>query len=155
MSPEDDIILASEEWSECVYSGAAHRWEHLELLQKHWDGPIVLKGIQHPEDVKLAIEHGMQGVMISNHGDMSDNLDCRQLDGAVGSLEMLPKIVEAVDGKITVLFDSGIRTGADIIKALCLGVDAVLVGRPAIYGLGIAGKMSENGNLPILVTGCL
>ena len=76
----------------------------------------------------------------------------RQLDGAVGSLEMLPKIVDAVQGKIAVLFDSGIRTGVDIIKALCLGADSVLAGRPAIYGLSIAGKVRTHPLLSISVT---
>jgi isopentenyl diphosphate isomerase/L-lactate dehydrogenase-like FMN-dependent dehydrogenase len=75
----------------------------------------------------------MDGIIVSNHGG-------RQLDGAVPSLEMLPQVVDAVGNQTTVLFDSGIRTGADIIKALCLGAQAVLIGRPVMYGLGIAGK---------------
>ncbi|TVY20889.1 putative lactate 2-monooxygenase [Lachnellula arida] len=108
VAPEENIVLASQEWIGDVFSGAAHSWEDIALLKKHWDGPIVLKGIQ--------------------------------LDGAVASLEMLPEIVEAVGDKLTVLFDSGIRTGVDIIKALSLGAKAVLVGRPAIYGLAVGGK---------------
>lgn len=104
------------------------------MLKKEWDGPIVLKGIQHVEDAKLAVEAGMQGIIVSNHGG-------RQLDGAVGSLEVLPEIVAAVGDQTTVLFDSGIRTGVDIIKALCLGAKGVLVGRPFVYGLGIGGKL--------------
>lgn len=106
---------------------------HLEVIKKHWKGPIVVKGIQHPEDAVKAVECGMDGIIVSNHGG-------RQLDGAVGSLDMLPEIVEAVGSRCTVLFDSGIRTGVDVIKALCLGAKAVLVGRPWVYGLGIAGK---------------
>lgn len=82
----------------------------------------------------MAVEAGVQGIIVSNHGG-------RQLDGAVGSLEVLPEIVEAVGDQITVLFDSGIRTGVDIIKALCLGAKAVLIGRPFVYGLGIGGKL--------------
>lgn len=82
----------------------------------------------------MAVEAGVQGIIVSNHGG-------RQLDGAVGSLEVLPEIVEAVGDRITVLFDSGIRTGVDIIKALCLGAKAVLIGRPFVYGLGIGGKL--------------
>lgn len=132
-TPEEKVMQAAEEWIRDVYSGAAHTWEDIALLRKHWDGPIVLKGIQHPEDAKLAVEHGCDGIVVSNHGG-------RQLDGAVGSLEMLPEIVEAVGDKLTVLFDSGIRTGVDVIKALSLGAKGVLVGRPAIYGLAIAGK---------------
>lgn len=84
------------------------------MLKKAWDGPIVLKGIQHVDDARMAVEAGMDGIVVSNHGG-------RQLDGAIGSLEVLPEIVDAVGDKITVLFDSGIRTAVDIIKALCLG----------------------------------
>ena len=119
---EDDVFLASQEWEADVFSGAAHTWDQLELLKKEWDGPIVLKGIQHVEDARIAVEAGMHGIVVSNHGG-------RQLDGAIGSLEVLPEIVEAVGDQITVLFDSGIRTGVDIIKALCLGAKAILVGR--------------------------
>ncbi|KAI4128337.1 MAG: hypothetical protein LQ338_002782 [Usnochroma carphineum] len=132
-TPEDDIFLASREWEAEVFSGAAHTWEDLELIKAEWDGPIVLKGIQHVEDAKRAVEAGMHGIVVSNHGG-------RQLDGAIGSLEVLPEIVEAVGDKLTVLFDSGVRTGVDVIKALCLGAKGVLVGRPWVYGLAVAGK---------------
>lgn len=121
-TPEDDVFLASREWESDVFSGAAHSWEDLELIKAEWDGPIVLKGIQHVEDAKKAVEMGMQGIVVSNHGG-------RQLDGAIGSLEVLPEIVEAVGDKLTVLFDSGVRTGVDVIKALCLGAKGVLIGR--------------------------
>ena len=131
---EDDIFLASREWEAAAFSGAAHTWDQLELLKREWDGPILLKGIQHVEDARMAVEAGVQGIIVSNHGG-------RQLDGAVGSLEVLPEIVEAVGDQITVLFDSGIRTGVDIIKALCLGAKGVLIGRPFVYGLGIGGKL--------------
>ena len=152
---EDDILLAAREWEKAVFSGAAHTWEQLALLKKEWDGPIVLKGIQHVDDARKAVEAGMDGIIVSNHGG-------RQLDGAIGSLDVLPEIVDAVGDKLTVLFDSGIRTGADIIKALCLGAKGVLigryvynlslcslfpnykkltnVGRPWVYGLAIGGK---------------
>lgn len=119
---EDDVFLASRVWEGFVFSGAAHTWDQLEVLKKNWDGPIVLKGIQHVEDAKLAVEAGVQGIVVSNHGG-------RQLDGAIGSLEVLPEIVDAVGDKITVLFDSGIRTGVDVVKALCLGAKGVLIGR--------------------------
>jgi len=122
MAVEDDIFLASREWEGFVFSGAAHTWDQLELLKREWDGPIVLKGIQHVEDAKMAVEAGVQGIIVSNHGG-------RQCDGAIGSLEVLPEIVDAVGDKVTVLFDSGIRTGVDIIKALCLGAKGVLLGR--------------------------
>ncbi|KAI1075090.1 glycolate oxidase [Whalleya microplaca] len=132
-TPEESPVQASRYWISEVFSGESHGWEDLELLKKHWDGPIVLKGIQHPHDAVLALRYGMDGIIVSNHGG-------RQCDGAVGSLEMLPDIVEAVGSQMTILFDSGIRTGVDILKALSLGAKAVLVGRPVMYGLGIAGK---------------
>lgn len=130
---EDNVVAASRAWAADVFSGYAHSWEELATLRRLWgDGPIVLKGVLSVEDAVLAVQHGMDGIVVSNHGG-------RQLDGAVPSLEMLPEIVEAVGDKLTVLFDSGIRTGADIMKALALGAKAVLVGRPVIYGFGVAG----------------
>ncbi|KAJ0121739.1 fmn-dependent dehydrogenase [Diaporthe amygdali] len=132
-TPEDSPLLAAQAFIREAFSGHAHSWEDLALLRKHWDGPIVLKGILSVEDARAAARHGMDGIIVSNHGG-------RQLDGAVPSLEMLPEIVDAVGKELTVMFDSGIRTGADIVKALCLGAQAVLVGRPVMYGLGIAGK---------------
>jgi lactate 2-monooxygenase len=108
-------------------------WDRLSFLRQNWAGPIILKGIQHSDDAKKALLAGMDGIIVSNHGG-------RQMDGGVGSLEVLPEIVDAVAGKIPVLFDSGIRTGADIIKALALGANAVLIGRPWAFGMGIAGK---------------
>lgn len=132
-TPEDNTFLAAQKFIAESFSGNAHSWEDLKTLRKYWDGPIVLKGILSTADARLALQHGMDGIIVSNHGG-------RQLDGAVPSLEMLPEIVDAVGSKMTVLFDSGIRTGADIIKALCLGAKGVLVGRPVMYGLGIKGK---------------
>lgn len=124
-TPEEDVQAASQAWMADVFSGAAHSWEELAHLREHWDGPIVLKGIQDPDDALKAVEYGMDGVFVSNHGG-------RQVDGAVGSLEMLPEIVEAVRGKkggigddFHVMFDSGIRCGADIVKAICLGAKMV------------------------------
>lgn len=146
---EDDVFAASRAWETDVFSGAAHTWDQLELLKKNWDGPIVLKGIQHVEDAKKALEVGVQGIIVSNHGG-------RQLDGAIGSLEVLPEIVEAVGDTMTVLFDSGIRTGVDVIKALCLGAKGVLIGRPFVYGLAIGGKNgAKNALQNILAVGDL
>ncbi|QDS68515.1 hypothetical protein FKW77_010882 [Venturia effusa] len=108
-------------------------WDRLPFLRQNWPGPIVLKGIQHPADAQKALAAGMDGIIVSNHGG-------RQMDGGPGSLEVLPEIVEAVGGRMAVLFDSGIRTGADIIKALALGANAVLIGRPWAFGMGINGK---------------
>lgn len=116
-----------------VFPGHSKSWEDIKFLQEHWDGPIVLKGIQSVADAKKAVEVGIQGIVVSNHGG-------RQQDGAVASLAMLPKIADAVGNKIDVLFDSGIRCGADIIKAVALGAKCVLVGRPYIYGLALGGE---------------
>ena len=93
----------------------------------------MLKGIQHPDDARRAIDAGMDGVVVSNHGG-------RQVDRAVGSLTVLPEVVAAVAGRAAVLFDSGIRTGADAALALAMGADAVLLGRPYAYGLALGGQ---------------
>lgn len=129
---EEDFPLASNEWLQCLLPGFVPTWGRIPFLKKHWKGAIVLKGIQHPDDARLALSAGCDGIVVSNHGG-------RQLDGAVGSLQMLPSIVDAVGDRMTVLFDSGVRTGVDILKALCLGAKGVMVGRPTMYGLGIAG----------------
>ncbi|KAL4813814.1 FMN-dependent dehydrogenase [Aspergillus spinulosporus] len=103
------------------------------FLRKHWDRPIVLKGIQTVADAKRAVKAGVHGIVVSNHGG-------RQQDGGVGSLEVLPEIVDAVGQNIEVLFDSGVMCGADIVKALALGANMVLMGRPYVYGLAIGGQ---------------
>jgi isopentenyl diphosphate isomerase/L-lactate dehydrogenase-like FMN-dependent dehydrogenase len=116
-----------------VYSRSSLTWDDLGFLREHTSLPILLKGIQHTDDARNAVEHGMDGIVVSNHGG-------RQVDGAIGSLDALPGIVEAVDGRVPVLFDSGIRCGADAFKALALGASAVAIGRPWVYGLAIAGE---------------
>jgi len=131
-TPEENVMMASAGWVREVCPGKSKAWSDLGKLRGWWDGPIVLKGIQDVNDAKMAVAAGMDGIVVSNHGG-------RQLDGAIGSLEVLPEIAEAVGKDITVLFDSGIRTGVDIIKALSLGAKAVLVGRPAIYGFAVGG----------------
>lgn len=124
---------AVAEWTRTIFPGTSHDWEDIKFLQKHWEGPMVLKGIQTVADAKKSVEVGVQGIVVSNHGG-------RQVDGAVSSLGMLPRIVDAVGEKVDVLFDSGIRCGADIAKALGLGAKMVLVGRPYIYGLVLGGR---------------
>lgn len=118
---------------EC-YSRPSLTWEDLAFLRELTDLPIILKGILGAQDAKHAIEAGMNGIIVSNHGG-------RQIDGAISSVEALPEIVEAVDKAVPVLMDSGIRTGGDIFKALALGADAVLLGRPYVYALSIAGEV--------------
>lgn len=133
-TPETHPVLAAQEWEAAVFSGRAHTWEEVAALKKMWGGKVVLKGIQHVEDARRARDAGVDGVVVSNHGG-------RQCDGAIGSLDVLPEIAEAVGGDLTVLFDSGVRTGVDVIKALCLGAKGVLIGRPFVYGLAIGGKL--------------
>jgi lactate 2-monooxygenase len=123
-----------------IYSRPSLAWEDLPFLQRLTRLPILLKGILHPGDACKAIEMGVAGIVVSNHGG-------RQVDGSVATLEALPAIVEAVGGKIPVLMDSGIRGGADVFKALALGASAVLLGRPYVYGLALAG---EQGVLEVM-----
>ncbi|WP_438313670.1 alpha-hydroxy-acid oxidizing protein [Sporosarcina sp. FA9] len=108
-------------------------WADVAELKKRTSLPILLKGILHPDDALLAIENGIDGIIVSNHGG-------RQLDGVVSSIDALPAIVSAVNKQIPVLLDSGVRRGADIIKALALGADAVCIGRPYVYGLAAGGQ---------------
>ncbi len=116
-----------------VFSRPSLTWEELDFARERTSLPIVLKGIQHPDDARRAIAAGVDGIIVSNHGG-------RQIDGAVGSADALPAIVEAINGAIPVLFDSGIRGGSDIFTALALGATAVLVGRPYVCGLALAGE---------------
>ena len=116
-----------------IYSRPSLTWEQLPFLREHTSLPIVLKGILHPEDAARAVEAGMDGIIVSNHGG-------RQVDGAIATLDALPAVVKAVADRIPVLLDSGVRSGADAFKALALGARAVLIGRPYVYGLAIAGQ---------------
>jgi lactate 2-monooxygenase len=115
-----------------VFSRSDLTWPDLARLRAMTTLPILVKGVQHPDDARLAVEHGVDGIVVSNHGG-------RQVDGAIGSLDALPGVVAAAGGT-PVLFDSGIRGGADVVKALALGARAVLVGRPWVYGLALAGE---------------
>ena len=119
-------------WSQ-VFSNTTLTWRDLKWLREHTKLPIVLKGIQHEEDATRAIDAGVDGVVVSNHGG-------RQVDGGIGALDALPSVVEAVSGKAVVLFDSGVRHGADVFKALALGARAVLLGRLYIWGSAVAGE---------------
>jgi lactate 2-monooxygenase len=116
-----------------IYSRPSLTWEELSFLRERTKLPILLKGILHPDDAARAIDAGMNGVVVSNHGG-------RQVDGAVATLDALPDVVEAVAGRAPVLLDSGVRGGADAFKALALGATAVLLGRPYVFGLAIAGE---------------
>ena len=102
-------------------------------LRGIWKGPLLLKGVLHPEEARQALSHGVDGLIVSNHGG-------RQLDGAVSSIEALPGVVAAVEGRIPVLLDGGVRRGADVVKALALGARACLIARPQLWGLAVAGE---------------
>jgi isopentenyl diphosphate isomerase/L-lactate dehydrogenase-like FMN-dependent dehydrogenase/catechol 2,3-dioxygenase-like lactoylglutathione lyase family enzyme len=130
--PEKDPAAAARYFL-AVVSNPALTWDDLAWLRRQTRLPILLKGILHPEDARRAVELGVEGVIVSNHGG-------RQVDGAVASLDALPAVVEAVDGRAAVLFDGGIRRGTDVFKALALGARAVLLGRPYCWGLAVGGE---------------
>lgn len=116
-----------------MFADPGKTWPDLAFLRENWDGPIVLKGVLHPDDARLAADAGMDGVVVSNHGG-------RQVAGSIAAADALPAVADAVGDRLTVLFDSGIRTGDDVVKALALGAEAVLLGRPYAYGLGLDGQ---------------
>ncbi|MGE7091247.1 alpha-hydroxy acid oxidase [Lysinibacillus sp. NPDC048646] len=138
----DPVFMASlpddsfESYVQGVLQNVFHptlNWENVRELKRRTTLPILLKGILHPEDAKLAVENGIDGIIVSNHGG-------RQLDGVIGSLDALPAIVDVVNGQIPVILDSGVYRGMDALKALALGADAVAIGRPFVYGLALAGQ---------------
>lgn len=108
-------------------------WESLTWLRSLWDGPLLVKGLLHPEDAKLSAKHGVDGIIVSNHGG-------RQLDAAPSTISALPAVVDAVDGRVPVFVDSGFRRGSDVVKALALGARGIFIGRPAIWGLAAGGQ---------------
>jgi len=108
-------------------------WKDVAWLRGIWQGPLLIKGVLHPDEARAALDHGVDGIIVSNHGG-------RQLDGAVASIRALPEVVDALAGRIPVLIDGGIRRGADVVKALALGATACLIGRPHLWGLTVAGR---------------
>ena len=131
-TPEEDPQAAVMHFV-ASFSRPEVTWEDLEFLRSITDLPIVLKGVLHPGDVREGEARGVQGVVCSNHGG-------RQVDGAIAALDALPAVLEAADDDLVVLLDSGVRGGADVVKAICLGADAVLLGRPFLWGLALAGE---------------
>ena len=118
-------------------SEPALTWAYLERLRARISAPIVLKGILHPDDARKAIDAGAAAIVVSNHGG-------RTLDGAIPTAEILPEVAEAVDGRVEIIVDGGIRRGGDVIRALALGARAVLVGRPFLWGLAINGEAGQD-----------
>ena len=118
-------------------------WERIAEFRKWWDGPVILKGIMDPEDAKAALNVGADAIVVSNHGG-------RQLDGALSSIRMLPRIVDAVGDKIEVHFDSGIRSGQDVLKAVALGAKGTMIGRAFVHGLGAMGEAGVTKALEVI-----
>ena len=131
-TPEEDPAMATGHFLG-VQANPSLNWEDIGQLREMTSLPIVIKGIQHVEDAREAVRRGLDGIVVSNHGG-------RQVDGAIASLDALPPIAEAVGDDLTILFDSGVRGGADALKALALGADAVCLGRPYIWGLALDGQ---------------
>lgn len=130
--PAEDKMKTMMQFADC-FSNPSSTWSDLAVIRECTKLPLIVKGIQHSDDALKAIDHGADGVIVSNHGG-------RQLDGAIGAIDTLPGIVNAVGHQTTILFDSGIRRGADVFKAMALGSKAVLLGRPYVYGLALAGE---------------
>jgi isopentenyl diphosphate isomerase/L-lactate dehydrogenase-like FMN-dependent dehydrogenase len=130
--PEDDQSAAIG-YVLNVFTNPSFDWQGVAFVRERTRLPVLLKGITHPADAAEAVERGLDGVIVSNHGG-------RQVDGAIAALDALPEVVAAVDGRVPVLMDSGIRRGADVLKALALGARAVCVGKAAGWGLGAAGE---------------
>ena len=131
-SPDEDLGSAIGHYL-AVYVNPSLGWDDLARLREWTSLPVVVKGILHPDDASEAARRGIDGIVVSNHGG-------RQVDGAIASLDALPAIADAVGGDVAILLDSGVRSGADVFKALALGADAVLVGRPYLWGLALGGE---------------
>ena len=120
-------------------------WEDFTWIRQAWDGPIVAKGVHTADDARRAVEEGASAIVVSNHG-------ARQLDGVAPTIRVLPEVVQAVKGQVEILLDGGIRRGSDVVKALCMGASAVLIGRAYAYGLGAAGHPGVARAIDILRT---
>jgi len=130
--PEEDPFTAILHFVD-VFGDPSLDWDDLAHVREQTDLPLLLKGVLHPDDARRAADEGVDGVIVSNHGG-------RQVDGAIPALDALPGILDAVGDELSVLFDSGVRTGSDAIRAIALGAEAVLYGRPYAYGLAIDGQ---------------
>jgi L-lactate dehydrogenase (cytochrome) len=124
----------------------APTWDDIAWLRSEWEGPMLIKGVAHPDDAQRAVEIGAEAISVSNHGG-------NNLDGTPASIRLLPAIVEAVDGRLEVVLDGGIRRGSDVVKAVALGARAVMVGRAALWGLAANGEAGVTNVLEILRAG--
>ena len=139
----DDPLPPADEADDNADDGAALTWADIEWLRSVTSLPLVLKGILTAEDARLAVEHGVAGILVSNHGG-------RQLDTVAPTIEALPEVVAAVAGRCEVYLDGGVRRGTDVLKALALGARAVFVGRPILWGLAVAGADGARHVLELL-----
>lgn len=133
---EDEKSTSSAQLQAALLSRSMDKtldWEQLKWIRKNWNGPLLLKGVLNPKDAKLAVNYGIDGVIVSNHGG-------RQLDASPATIEVLPQVVDQVANSIPVLVDSGYYSGEDVLKALAIGAKAVLIGRPVLYGLASKGQ---------------
>jgi isopentenyl diphosphate isomerase/L-lactate dehydrogenase-like FMN-dependent dehydrogenase len=142
-TPEEDIGAAIGHYVG-VFVNPNQTWDRLAWLREQTSLPILLKGILHPDDAREAVRRGIDGIIVSNHGG-------RQVDGAIAALDALATIADAIGGDLAILFDSGIRSGADVVKALALGADAVLLGRPYLWGLALEGRAGVETVLRMLL----
>ena len=140
---DSDIMSLAAKMGSLLDPGAG--WKDVEWLRQLWDRPLLLKGILHPEEARRAVALGIDGIIVSNHGG-------RQLDAAPASVEALPGVVDAVAGRVPVLLDGGVRRGSDVLKALALGAKACLIGRPQLWGVGVAGEAGVAWVLQLLRT---
>lgn len=129
--PEDDPEAAVEHFLD-IFGDSSLTWDDLQFVHDNTDLPIVIKGVLHPDDARRAIQHGADAIGVSTHGG-------RQVDGSITAFEALPAVAEEVDGEVPITFDSGVRRASDAYKALALGADSVLLGRPYAYGLAVDG----------------
>jgi L-lactate dehydrogenase (cytochrome) len=142
-TPEEDPGAATGHFLG-IQANPALNWDDLSQLREMTSLPILVKGIQHPDDAREAVRRGLDGIVVSNHGG-------RQVDGAIPSLDALPAIADAVGNDLTVLFDSGVRGGADALKALALGAAAVCLGRPYLWGLALGGQAGVEAVLKMVL----
>jgi L-lactate dehydrogenase (cytochrome) len=140
--PGMENVRSLAKWTNDQFDPALN-WKDVEWIKKHWPGNLIIKGILDVDDAKMAIDAGADAIVVSNHGG-------RQLDGTSSSIAMLPRIADAVADKTEILFDGGIRTGADIVRALALGARACLIGRSYVYGLGAYGQAGVAKAIDIL-----
>ncbi|MET0831284.1 MAG: alpha-hydroxy acid oxidase [Acidimicrobiia bacterium] len=120
-------------------------WDDVAWFRERWNGPIVLKGIQTVADAVIAVDNGVEAIALSNHGG-------RQLDSAPAPLDLVPRVADAVGGRVEIICDGGVRRGSDVVKAVALGADACMVGRAYLYGLGAAGEAGVDHVMQLLAS---